>query len=521
MVRPGVACEFPAAAIATPHYLASATGLAVLATGGNALDAAVAANLTLGVVAPYLCGYGGDLFAIVWDGERAHGYLGSGRSPAAATIEALRHRLDDPAAGMPVLGPHSVTVPGAVAGWFDLLERFGTRPFAELAADARRLAAEGFPLTPDGARAITDHGPLYADRPTWAACYGSARPGATLHQPGLARLLDRLGADGPDAYYRGPVAEAIVAAVGEAGGLLTTADLAAHAGEWAEPLRVGFRDRTILELPPPTQGVAAAVAFGVLDRVGYTAPGTVERVHTLVEVAKAALVVRDRHVSDPAWMPEPAAALLDDRRLDTLAAGLPGERAAPWPRRPAADGGTAYLAAADRDGMLVSLIQSNFLGFGSGIHVPAWGVNLNNRGSSFRLDPAHPNALVGGKRPLHTLIPALVLRDGRAETAFGTMGGHAQLPVQLQVATALVDDGADPQAAVAAPRFRVEVGDGRVCLERRAPPELVEGLRARGHRVEVTRSYDPGMGHAHVVTGWPGRWRVGVDPRCEGGALGC
>jgi gamma-glutamyltranspeptidase/glutathione hydrolase len=339
-------------------------------------------------------------------------------------------------------------------------------------------------------------------------------------QPGLARLLDRLTADGPAAYYGGPVAAAIVETINGAGGCMTTEDLAAHRGEWVEPLRVAYRDQEVLELPPPTQGVAALQAFALLDGLDLPPPGA-DRLHLLVEVSKVALATRDRHVSDPAWMRTAPEALLQPRRLAELRAGLDPERAAPWPPGPASDGGTAYLAAADADGMLVSLIQSNFLGFGSGLHVPGWGINLNNRGSSFRLDPGHVNALAGRKRPMHTLIPALLCAAGRPTAAFGTMGGHAQLPVQLQVGCALVDDGADPQAAVAAPRFRVEVDDGSVCAERRLGADVLDALAARGHRVRVTGAYDPGMGHAHVVAGRPGCWRVGVDPRCEGVAMGC
>ncbi len=237
MMVPGRAAPFPQAGLATPHYLASAAGQATLARGGNAVDALVAANLALGVVAPYYCGYGGDVFAIVWDGD-LHGYLGSGRSPADATIGQVRDALDG--AGL-LVGPHAVTVPGAIAGWFALLERWGTRSFGELAADAVRYAREGFTLTPLGAGAAQAYRGLYREFPDWLAVYGDLAVGDRLVQEPLAQLIELLAADGPEAYYRGPVAAAVEAAIGRAGGFLNRSDLAAHEGQWVAPLRAPYR----------------------------------------------------------------------------------------------------------------------------------------------------------------------------------------------------------------------------------------------------------------------------------------
>src|SRR6266700_2136544 len=259
--------RFPRGGVAAPHYLASTAGLVTLARGGNAIDAAIAANLALGVVAPYLCGYGGDLFAIVWDGD-LHGYLGSGRSPAAATIDAVRDRARTDT--MPLFGPHSVTVPGAIAGWFDLLEQWGTQPFRELAAPAFAYARDGFELTPTGAMFVTGSLTMYEDFPALLETYGGAEAGRVLRQPGLARTIETLAADGPDAYYRGPIGTAIADAVQAGGGLLTVTDLAVHQGCWADPLRAPYRDVEIAELPPPTQGVTALEALRILD--GFALP---------------------------------------------------------------------------------------------------------------------------------------------------------------------------------------------------------------------------------------------------------
>ena len=512
----GVAARYPTAALATPHYLASAAGAAELARGGNAVDAIVAANLALGVVAPYYCGYGGDLFAIVWDGE-LHGYLGSGRSPAAATIDVVRDRLGD----TPLLvGPHSVTVPGAIAGWFDLLERWGTRSFGELAADAGRYAADGFELTPAGALACEACAGLYPGLDHWQSVYAHLRTGDVLRQPALARLIDTLAEGGPDAYYRGPVAEAIADAIQALGGLMAVDDLAAHAGEWTNPLRAPYRDVEVAELPPPTQGAAVLEILRILDGFDLAALAPAARTHVVIEAVKTGLRDRDEHISDPDAMPVPPAVLFGDAWVAERRAAIDRDRArVPEPGQPQR-GGTAYLCAADGDGLLVSLIQSNFLAFGSGVHVPEWGINLNNRGSSFVLEEGHVNALAPAKRPMHTLIPAMVLRDGEPEVVFGTMGGDAQAQVHAQVLTQIIDDGADPQAAIDAPRWRVETSDWKLRIERRADPALVADLAARGHEILETPAYDTGMGHAHAIARRPHGYAVATDPRAEGAAVG-
>jgi len=508
--------RYPRAAVASPHYLASSAGLAVLADGGNALDAALATNLVLGVVTPYLCGYGGDVFAIVWDGA-LHGYLGSGRSGARTSCDATRDRH----ATMPVFGGETVTVPGAPRGWFDLLERFGTRSFGDLAATALRYARDGFEVTSAAATAFGESRMMYRHFPSWWAAYGDVAEGTVLRQPALARTIELLADSGPDAYYRGAVADAIVTTVGESDGVLTAEDLAAHAGRWVAPLRARYRDVEVAELPPPTQGTAALEALRLLD--GFDDLGgrdAIERQHLRIEATKLAMADRDAWLTDPEHMTvDPTDMLAESwvearrRLIDADRAGTP-DPAGPQP------GGTAYLCACDGDGLQVSLIQSNFIHFGSGVHVPEWGINLNNRGFSFSLDPDRANALAPSKLPMHTLIPAMALRDGTPWLVFGSMGGDAQVAVHVQALGHVLDDGSDPADAIAAPRWRIDVGSWDVKLETRAPPDLRAGLAARGHTVSTTTEYDSGMGHAHAIWRSAGGYGATSDPRAESAALG-
>ena len=513
---PAHAAPFPQAGIATPHYLASAAGAAVLARGGNAIDAIIGANLALGVVAPYYCGYGGDVFAIVWDGE-LHGYLGSGRSPAAATLDAVRDALGE----SPLLiGPHSVTVPGAIAGWFDLLARFGTMSFAELAVDAIRFARDGFTVTPLGAAAAQGYSKLYRQFPEWQAVYGNLHVGAVLTQEPLARLIELLAVDGPDAYYRGPVAEDVVAALGRDGGLMQATDLGAHVGRWNVPLQAAYRDVMVAELPPPTQGTAVLEILRILDGYELASMAPTDRAHVIIEAVKIGLRDRDDHITDPdAMRIQPIDLLAEDwvaGRRDQID---PMRASAPTPGHPQR-GGTAYLCAADETGLMVSLIQSNFTGFGSGVHVPEWGINLNNRGSSFVLDAAHVNGMAPSKLPMHTLIPAMVLRDGTPSVVFGSMGGDAQAQVHAQVLTSIIDDGTDLQAAIDAPRWRVEPWDWRVRVEASYDASVRSGLSGRGHELVEVADLDSGMGHAHAIGVGPHGYRVATDPRAEGAAVG-
>jgi gamma-glutamyltranspeptidase/glutathione hydrolase len=514
---PVEARHFPHGCVASPHYLASASGLAVLADGGNAMDAVLAANLTLGVVAPYFCGYGGDVFALVWDGA-LHGLLGSGPAPGAATPEAVRRAVQ--ADAIPAFGPHAVTVPGAVDGWFRLAERFGTRSFGDLAQDAIRHARDGIVVSHRASQLLEPSKRAYADSPGWQRVYGSLRAGDVLRQPELAATIELLADGGPRAYYEGPIAAAIVEHLAGLGGLLAEEDLAGYTAEWAVPLCTTYRDLKVAELPPPTQGVTALGMLRLVDGLGALPDDDDARQHLLIEAAKLALSERARHVTDPAHMTVDPRALFTEAWAAPLRAQIdPGRAGSPPPPRPAR-GGTAYLCAADSDGLLVSLIQSNFMGFGSGVTVPGWGVNLNNRGAYFSLDPAHVDVIAPGKRPLHTLIPALGLRGGRPVLVFGAMGGDSQAAIHLQLLTHLLDDGMDVQQAIAAPRWALTPSDWSLTVENRFDAGTVAGLRARGHEVTVGGSYLTSMGHAHAIAVGDHGYAGGTDPRAEGAVLG-
>jgi gamma-glutamyltranspeptidase / glutathione hydrolase len=519
--------------VATPHHLASAAGQTVLASGGNAVDAAVAANLVLAVITPYHCGVGGDLLAIVWDGQ-AQGVTSIGAAPAGATPAAIREAIEaghgDPSvslpgtAGMPTFGALPVTVPGAVAGWFELLERWGSRSFGDLADAAVRYASEGFPVSPHGGRhpeRVRNARSALESQPGWTETYGRMRAGQRFVQPDLAATLRTLAAEGPDALYRGAIGVRIADTLQEHGSTMTPPDLAAHRVEHPTPLRGRYRDVEVLELPPPTQGLTALTALGILEALGDRLPeDRAAATHLQVEAVRAAMADRQEHLADPTTMRTGPDALLDPERLAHVAGGIDPSRAAAWPPARPAPGGTAYLCAADRDGLLVSLIQSNFVGFGSGVVVPGTGIGLHDRGAHFSLDPSDPNVIAPGKRPMHTLIPALALRDGAPWTVFGTMGGDGQAQIHPQLLGALVDDAADPQEAVSRPRWIVDVADGAVQIEADADPALVEGLRQRGHEVRELPARSHGTGHAHAIQLADAGYVGGTDPRCEGAVTG-
>lgn len=520
--------RFPRGVVATPHHLASVAGAAVLDRGGNAVDAAVAANLVLGVVTPYHCGPGGDLTAIVWDGA-PQGLLSTGAAPAAASPDQVRAAVEDGAAtggaslpgtdGMPMFGALSVVVPGAVAGWFALLERWGSRSFGDLAASAVALADGGFEVSPHAASHLAAGRDRLGGFEQWRTRYGEVAAGDRLRQPGHARLLRTLADHGPDAFYRGAVADDLVETLVAGGSAVTTDDFAAHAPVEATTLSGRFRGVEVLELPPPTQGVTALTAIGVAEALGPVAD-PVSRAHLHVEACRAALADRGEYIGDPAAMTVDTDRLLAPGRLAALADGLDPDRREPWPPATPAPGGTAYLAVADDDGLLVSLSQSNFMGFGSGIVDATWDLNLHNRGAQFDLAPGRPASLQGGRRPLHTLVPSLVLRDGEPWLVLGTMGGDGQPQIQLQLLSALLDDGLDLRAALAAPRWIVSAFDGDVAVEGRAAHEIVVGLRSRGHRVDVRGDWEHVMGHAQVIGRTDHGYLAGADPRSEGSAAG-
>ncbi|WP_245601741.1 gamma-glutamyltransferase family protein [Hamadaea tsunoensis] len=490
--------------VATSQPLAAQAGLALLREGGSAVDAAVAAAITLAVVQPGSNDIGSDLFAIVWDGERLHGLNASGRSPAALTLGHF-------AGTAPGRGWPSVTVPGAPAGWADLHARFGRLPFERLFTSAIEYAEGGYPVSPVTSRhwsAAVRVLPRLRETGEWAKVFtvdGRApAPGERYANPAAGRTLRRLAGTYCRDFYTGETAEHITRYARATGGLLTGGDLAAHESEWVTPLSARYHGHEVHELPPNGQGVAALQALALLDGL----PGA--GLHEQVEAMKLGFADAHAHVADPAFG-APADLLrpsyIEERRK------LIGPRAAlPAPGDPMR-GGTVYLAAADADGMMVSLIQSTYMGFGSFVTIPEAGIVLQNRGAGFRLEPGHPNVAAGGKRPFHTIIPGFLTRDGAPVGPFGVMGGHMQPQGHLQLISATLDEGLDPQAALARPRWYWDKGL-RVLVE----PDFAGAaeLSARGHDVVVEP--EPGtFGMGQAIWRLPsGDYVAGSEPRADG-----
>ena len=512
----------PRGMVAAPHPQATQAGVDALRAGGTAVDAAVAANAMLAVVYGNACGLGGDAFALVWDPAEArlYGFNGSGRSPAGLTIERVQ---DAGHATMPQRGPHTVTVPGAVDAWAQLLGRFGRRSLADALLPAAGAAESGYRLTRITARAIRGSLPWF-DATARAVFEAAGDPGTTLRQPLLAASLRAIADGGRDAYYGGPIGDEIARAVQAAGGALTAEDIASHRGDWVEPIATAYRDHELATIPPNSQGIAALLALNVLSRLDWPMgrPLSADRIHAQVEAIKVAWSERDRCVTDPDRGLADPAVLLSDAHAGWLASRLSAARAATFVPENPPGGGTVYLCAADEDGMLVSLIESNYMGFGSGIMGGSTGIMLQNRGAYFSLDPAHPNALGPGSRTLHTLMPGMLMRNGRAEVALGAMGGDGQPQTMVQLVTALLDDGLDPQAAVARPRWVAQTDAPftplrSVAIESDGVDDATVGsLRARGHEVELVEPRTPLMGWAQMIRRLPdGTYEGGADPRAD------
>jgi gamma-glutamyltranspeptidase len=517
----------PHGMVATPHPLATEVGVEVLREGGTAVDAAVVANAVLAVVYCHSCGLGGDAFALVWDpGEaRLHGFNGSGRSPAGLSIDRVRAEGHTT---MPARGPLAITVPGAVDAWDQLLGRFGRRSLADALLPAARIADEGHALTAISARSIRASIPLF-DEAARAVFGRAGGAGETFRQPLLAASLRALADGGRDAFYGGPIGNEIARAVGAAGGAMAAEDIAAHRGDWVEPITTAYRDHELATIGPNSQGITALMALNVLSRLDWPmgTPMSAERIHPQVEAIKVAWSERDRCVSDPDRGLADPSVLLSDGHASWLASRLSPERAHRFTPTNPPGGGTVYLCAADTDGMMVSLIESNYMGFGSGIMGGSTGIMLQNRGAYFSLDPAHPNALAPRSRTLHTLMPGMLLRDGRAEVTLGAMGGDGQPQTMVQLVTGLLDDGLDPQAAVARPRWVAQTDAPFTPLRSLAiesdgvDDATVEALRARGHAVELVEPRTPLMGWAQAIRRLPdGSYHGGADPRADSLAAG-
>jgi gamma-glutamyltranspeptidase/glutathione hydrolase len=512
--------------VATSQPLAAQAGLQVLMQGGNAADAAVTVAAMLNVVEPMSTGIGGDCFALFYSastGEVA-ALNGSGRSPSAFSLaEAQRLGLET----MPRTGPLPVTVPGTVSGWAALLDRFGTMALADCLAPAISTAVEGFPVSERVSAAWQRATDKLARDPEAARVFLPApRPGQIHRQLDLAHTMRTIAQAGSSAFYHGPLAEKIAAYIQAQGGHLTTEDLAAHKSSWNSPIRTSYRSVEVLEHPPNGQGLAALLALNIIEgydlgQMDYFDP---LRWHRMIEAMRLGMVDAGRYVADPQVTKIPVAILLSpgyaaqrrsliraDQALSLVAPGQPAHR------------DTVYLTVVDTAGNAVSFINSLFNHFGSGLVVPSTGICLQNRGACFTLQPGHPNSLAGGKRPYHTIIPAMALKDDQLWLSFGVIGDFMQPQGHLQVLANMVDFGLDPQAALDAPRFRVdERGGPRVAIETGLPLKTRQALTALGHDVQPTPTFAPVFGGGQAIARDPetGVLWGGSDPRKDGCAVG-
>jgi gamma-glutamyltranspeptidase/glutathione hydrolase len=521
--------------VATSQPLAVAAGLEMLARGGNAVDAAVAAAAALNVTEPASTGIGGDCFALFYDAGTGliSALNGSGRAPAGLTLERVHEdlglRADSP---LPPYHPHTITVPGACAGWCDLLERHGSLPLAEVLAPAIRLAEAGFPVAPitayfwqRGAESLLKT--ALNGRQMTIGGRGPG-PGEIFRNPGLAKTFRKVAGGGKQAFYTGEIAEAVASAVRQAGGCMTPEDLAAHTSTWEIPISATYRGLRLWECPPNGQGLVALMALNILEGFALpTDPLSPDRLHLEIEALRLAFADAGWYVADSSMTPVPVNELLSKeyaglrrKLIDPGRANL-GQQAG----SPGASSDTVYLSVVDKFGNACSFINSNYMGFGTGIVPSGWGFTLQNRGHGFSLDPGHPNVLRPGKRPYHTIIPAMITRDNPPSLVgcFGVMGGFMQPQGHVQVFLALAD-GLDPQAALDLPRFCITDGTagGIVGLEEGIPEEVMKDLAGRGHEVLRVRGYDRALfGRGQVILHDPetGVLTAGSDSRADGCAM--
>ena len=508
--------------VSTSHPLGAQAGLRMLLNGGNAVDAAIAAAAAMTVVEPVSNGLGSDAFCILWDGQSLHGLNASGPAPQAWTPEYFRRKHGADATTPPQRGWDSVTVPGAVAGWMALHRRFGKLPFADLLAPATGIAERGYAVPIVVQQKWAAAVPLLRNEPGFADTFmpnGRApHVGEQFSFADAARTLRLIAQSGGEAYYRGEIAAAIVAHAQANGGAMTLSDFAACEAEWVAPIGLDYAGHTMHEIPPNGQGIAALMALGIVknfDLAGMRVDG-VDSQHVQIEAMKLAFADAYRYVAEPSSMEVSVeqmlsseylasrAKLIDMKRAQAFQAGTPND----VHRR----GGTIYLTAADESGMMISFIQSNYQGFGSGVVVPGYGVSLQNRGHGFSLDPASPNVVAPGKRPFHTIIPAFLTKDAAghrsAQMSFGVMGANMQPQGHLQTLVRMLDYRQPPQAACDAPRWRFNEGL-EINVEATMDRATAQGLAERGHRVGVMNDSYQDFGAGQFI------WRLG-DPAVEG-----
>jgi len=527
--------------VATSQPSAVAAGLRLLADGGNAADAAVAAAAALNVTEPCSTGIGGDCFALFYDAvkKKVTALNGSGRAPMALTIEALE-RAGLVGERLQITAPlhaHTVTVPGACAGWCDLLERHGKCTREQVLAPAIDLAENGFPVAPITAH-FWEQGVKHqlCKQPNGSELTLDGRApqaGEIFRNPGLARTLKVIARDGAAAFYEGEIGEAIVAVQNQCGGVLSRDDLIHHRSTWDTPISTLYRGHRIWECPPNGQGLAVLLALNILEGVDLAAqkPLSAERLHWMIEAMRLAFADTRWFVTDPATDPAPLEALLSSAYADERRECIDPKSAAGDVRRgsPTAGSDTVYLSVVDGEGNACSFINSNYMGFGTGIVPKGWGFTLQNRGHNFSCDAAHPNALAPGKRPYHTIIPGLITQDGgdgehTLAGSFGVMGAFMQPQGQVQTLVAMLDDQLDPQAALDSPRFCLPNGESgdAVALEPGIPVSTIEALTQRGHEVRLVEGVERALfGRGQIILRDPvsGVLCGGSDPRADGCAM--
>lgn len=484
--------------VASSQPLATQAGIEALQTGGNAVDAALATAITLTVVEPTMNGLGGDGFAILWDGKKLHGLNSSGRAPAAWTPEYFAGKT-----AMDLIGWNTVTVPGMVAGWIELSRKFGKLPFAQLFKRAIEYAENGFPVSPVIARQWREAIPILKSQPGFSESFlkdGKApQAGQIWKYPEQAETLREIATTEGASFYKGPLAQSMVDFAKATGGCFTMQDFADNHPDWVEPLAFDYGGYTLHEIPPNGSGIVAQMALGIVQAANikqYPA-NSAQRIHLQIEAMRIAFADAYAYVSDARSMEMPTASLLDRDYLASRAALIDHGKAKNYGPGDPHSGGTVYLCAADESGMMISYIQSNFKGFGSGVVSPG-GIAFHNRGMSFKLDLGHPNIVGPGKRPFHTILPAFLTKDGKPTMAFGVMGGNMQPQGHLQFVMRFVDEYLNPQACSDAPRWRID-DVGGLTVEATMPTSVVEGLRAMGHEVSIQPANSLDFGSAQAI----------------------
>jgi len=504
--------------VSTSHPLAAQAGLRILQQGGNAVDAAVAAAAVMTLVEPVSNGLGSDSFCILWDGKKLHGLNASGCAPQAWTPDYFKRKYGADARTPPQRGMDSVTIPGAVASWVALSERFGKLPFADLMAPAIETAERGYLVPPVVQQKWAAATSLLQSQPGFAQGFlpwGRApEVGELFRFKAAARAFKSIAASKGESFYRGEIAAAIEKFSTANGGSLKASDLANWKPEWVEPISRDYRGYTLHEIPPNGQGIAALIALGILEKfdIASMPVDSVASQHLQIEAMKLAFADVYHHVAESSSMAVTHLQMLDDDYLASRAKLIDVKKAQNFGVGNPVKGGTIYLTAADESGMMVSFIQSNYMGFGSGCVEPEFGISLQNRGHGFNLDPASANVVAPGKRPFHTIIPAFLTKGGQPVMSFGVMGGNMQPQGHMQTLVRMLDYKQNPQAACDAPRWRFNAGL-EINVESAMNPKTIEGLGALGHRMEVINDSYQDFGAGQFI------WRVGEEkgnPAVEG-----